>query len=146
MAIFDIFKKTKTKKVEAEKTSKTKAPKETPREVRAEKVAQAVKPTKRVEKKQFSEAYRILESPHITEKSTALSEKGIYVFKAKPGANKQEIKKAIQDLYGVAVARVNIVNIPRKLRRLGRSQGYKSGYKKALVKLAEGEKIEVMPR
>jgi len=52
----------------------------------------------------------------------------------------------VQDLYGVAVDRVTIINIPRKARKVGRSQGFKAGFKKAMVKLAEGEKIEIMPR
>ena len=101
---------------------------------------------KKIEKKQFSEAYKILQSAHVTEKSGMLADKNSYVFKVNSEANKHEIKKAVQDLYGVAVERVNIVNIHKKCRRIGKSEGYKTGYKKAMVKLAEGEKIEIMPR
>ncbi len=149
MSIFDRFKKNK-KEPEKEK-KKLKQPKEA-REAKEKKAAEEemdkkeTKSLKRVEKKQFSDAYRILESPHVTEKSTILSESGSYVFKVKPQAGKREIKGAIQDLYGVAVQKVRIVNIPKKLRRLGKNLGYRPGYKKAIVKLVKGEKIEIMPR
>lgn len=140
MSIFDRFKKTK-------KESEKKAKKEPKIEIKEpEKEKTIAKPQKMIEKKQFSEAFRILKSPHVTEKSARLAENNWYVFKVFPSVNKKEIKNAIQDLYGVAVEKVSIVNIPRKARRLGRSQGFKSGYKKAIVKLAEGEKIEIMPR
>jgi len=101
---------------------------------------------KHIEKKQFSDAYKILDFPHVTEKAGMLAEKNSYVFRVAAMANKYEIKKAVQDLYGVRVERVNIVNIPRKARRVGRSEGFKPGFKKAMVKLVAGEKIEIMPR
>lgn len=160
MSIFDRFKKTKKDNKETKAVPKKKAVKETPKKEKqpdlddilnkpaAGPQAPVMQPKsgKRVEKKEFSQAYRILEHPQVTEKSGASSEKGIYIFRVKPKANKQEIKKAVRDLYGVAVKKVNIINIPKKFRRLGKSEGFKSGYKKAMVKLAEGEKIEIMPR
>lgn len=158
MAIFDIFKKTKKEESEVKKTPKKKTSKLTSKKEKPEEKKQTLdealqpqkeKPVagaKKVEKKQFSEAWRILESPHVTEKSTRLAEQAAYIFKVKPSANKPEIRQAIQDLYGVKVEKVNIVNIPRKTRRVGRNEGYKPGYKKAIVKLAAGEKIEIMPR
>jgi len=90
--------------------------------------------------------WNVLRSLHVTEKSGMLAEKNHYVFKVSSSANKHQIKKAVQDLYGVAVDRVAVVNIPRKARRLGKSQGFKAGFRKAIVKLAAGEKIEIMPR
>jgi len=147
MSVFDILKK---KKQPVEKTEAKLSPKkvtevkEMPRVERAEKTA---KPAKRIEKKQFSDAYRILESPHVTEKAGMLADKNnSYIFKVNSSANKNEVKSAVQDLYGVAVENVNIINIPRKARRVGRNEGFKSGFKKAIVKLAEGERIEIMPR
>lgn len=102
---------------------------------------------KQVSKKDFSQAVtRSLVSPHITEKATDLGKENKYVFKVKRKANKVEIKKAIQELYGVRVMDVKIINIPRKPRRLGRTEGYKSGYKKAIATLVEGEKIELIPK
>ena len=69
-----------------------------------------------------------------------------YIFKVWPRANKTEIKKAIEDVFGVEVKGVRIVNIPKKKRRLGRIEGFRKGYKKAIVKIKEGQKIEVLPR
>ena len=91
-------------------------------------------------------AYRVLESPHITEKATKLGEENKYVFKVFQKANKIEIKKAINDLYGVEVLDIKIINVPRKRKRLGRQFGWKKGYKKAIVKIKKGQKIEIISR
>jgi len=149
MSFFDRFKKTKKepeKKAVKKEVQKPKEKKEKPKVVKAEQQEPMQKLSKRVEKKQFSEAWHILQSPHVTEKSGMLAEKNHYVFKVSSSANKQQIKKAVEDLYGVAVEKVAVVNIPKKARKLGKSQGFKSGYRKAMVKLAPGEKIEIMPR
>lgn len=97
-------------------------------------------------KRAVLEAYRILKIPHITEKATDLVKNNQYVFKVWPEANKVEIKKAIEDLYGVDVLSVKIINVPPKQRRLGRIRGWRKGFKKAIVKIKEGQKIEVLPR
>jgi len=89
---------------------------------------------------------KILISPRITEKATAISQKNQYVFKVFPKANKTEIKKAIEDLYKVEVLDVKIINVPAKRRRLGRISGWKKGYKKVIVRIKEGQKLEVLPR
>ncbi|MBU4299279.1 50S ribosomal protein L23 [Patescibacteria group bacterium] len=94
----------------------------------------------------FGEGYKILKSPHITEKATDLTQKNQYVFKVYPEANKIELKKAIEAIYGVDAVAVKIINVPRKRRRLGKIRGWRKGYKKAIVKIKEGQKIEVMPR
>jgi len=157
MALFDIFKKKKKEpaKAEIKKTPKEKPPKREETDVKKQTLDEALQApqkettperARKVEKKQFSSAWQILESPHVTEKSGLLADKNSYVFKVSGQANKIEIKKAVQDLYGVAVKSVTVINIPRKARRLGKSQGFKAGFKKAMVKLAEGEKIEIMPR
>ena len=91
-------------------------------------------------------ASRILKSPHITEKAASLAEKNQYVFKIFKKANKNEIKKSIEGLYGVDVLGVKIINVFKKPRRMGRQAGYKPGYKKAIVKIKEGQKIEILPR
>jgi large subunit ribosomal protein L23 len=92
------------------------------------------------------EISQILISPQVTEKTTALSQKNQYVFKVHSRANKTEIKKVIEKIYDVQVLDVKIINIPRKKRRLGRISGWKKGYKKAIVKIKEGQKIEALPR
>ncbi len=101
---------------------------------------------KRAKKKISEIAYRVLYSPHITEKATALTEENKYVFKVSEKSNKIEIKKAIEDLYGIDVIGVNIINIPRRQRRLGKQTGWRKGYKKAIVKIKGGQKIEILSR
>lgn len=91
-------------------------------------------------------AWRVLKGPHTTEKATQLLKENQYVFKVFPRANKTEIKKAIEGLFGVDVLGVKIIKVPRKKRRLGRIEGWRKGYKKAIVKIKEGQKIEVLPR
>jgi len=76
-----------------------------------------------------------------------LEKQNKYAFEVFSSANKNEVKKAVESLYGVNVEKVNIVNIPRKKRRVGRArQGFRKGYKKAIVRIAKGQKIEIMPR
>jgi len=82
---------------------------------------------------------------NISEKTTILSENGKYTFKVYPHTNKIQIKKAINDHYGVHVKDVNIINIKDKVRILRGKKGIKTGYKKAVVTLKSGEKIEIMP-
>jgi len=89
---------------------------------------------------------KILISPHVTEKATELAKKNQYIFKIGQRTNKTEIKKAIESLYGVDVLDVKIIRVPRKRRRLGRISGWKKGYKKAIVRIKEGQKIEILPR
>ena len=105
-----------------------------------------VRPPQAKREKVIGEAYRILKTPHVTEKATDLVKKNQYVFKVYSRANKVEIKKAIEDLYGVDVLGVKVINLPPKRRRLGKIMGWRKGYKKAIVRIKEGQKIEVLPR
>lgn len=91
-------------------------------------------------------AWMVIKEPHITEKATILAEKNEYVFKVFPKANKPEIKKAIEEMYGVEVEDVRIINVHKKRRRRGRVEGWRKGYKKAIVKVKEGQTIEILPR
>lgn len=139
MALKEFFQRKKEGKKE-EKKEKTAPRKEEKVEKEAESVA-------RSEKKLIpGEAYRILKSPHISEKATDLAQKNQYVFNVWERTTKPEIKKSIEGVYGVDVVSVKIVTIPRKKRRLGRMVGFKKGYKKAIIRIKEGQKIEVMPR
>ena len=88
-------------------------------------------------------SYKFLLSPWITEASTAAIELNKYVFKVDPGANKNQIKRAIEDLYKVKVISVNTVKISKKFRNYGRTPGWKAGFKKAIVTLKAGDKIEL---
>jgi len=105
-------------------------------------------PVKRppVKKKALGDAYKVLKEPHISEKATVLADQNKYIFKIYSQANKIETKKAIENLYGVRVKDVNIINVHRKKRILRGIEGFKSGYKKAIVTLEKGEKIEIIPR
>lgn len=85
----------------------------------------------------------ILVEPLITEASTAAMELNKYVFKVAADSSKAQVKKAIQDLYKVKVLSVNTVKIPRKFRKYGKTPGWKAGFKKAVVTLKEGDKIEL---
>ncbi len=85
----------------------------------------------------------ILLYPRVTEKAVAFAEKGVYVFVVSDDANKIQIKRAVEGKYGVHVADVRVVRLPGKERRRGRVIGWKAGFKKAMVQLKEGQKIEV---
>ena len=88
------------------------------------------------------DARDIIIRPLITEKSTTLMAEGKYVFEVAKAANKIEIAKAISQIFNVKVVSVNTVNVEGKVKRMGRSIGKRSDYKKAIVKLAAGETIE----
>lgn len=96
-------------------------------------------------KKSGSFSYSVIKEPHISEKATDLASKeNQYVFQVVSGFGKVEIKKAIEGVYGVNVLSVNIVKIPRKKRRLGKTQGFRKAYTKAIVKIKEGQTIEIL--
>jgi len=97
-------------------------------------------------KKESATAYRILKRPHVTEKAAGLTKANQYVFNVDERSNKPEIKRAVQDIYGVKVVAVKIINIHPKPRRLGQISGWRKAYKKAIVKLAQGQQIEILPR
>lgn len=88
-------------------------------------------------------ASKVLLSPHATEKSTLSAEGGAYVFRVAPDSNKVMIKRAIEEFYGFKARKVSITNMPSK-RRISRGRvGTKSGFKKAVVYLKEGDKIDL---
>ncbi len=90
----------------------------------------------------MKDPYKIVIRPVITEKSTLLKEKNREVcFEVDPRANKSEIKKAAEQLFKIKVERVRIQNKRGKKRRVGRSEGKKKDWKKAYIKLKEGEKM-----
>ncbi|HEX6308972.1 MAG TPA: 50S ribosomal protein L23 [Longimicrobiales bacterium] len=82
--------------------------------------------------------------PVVTEASAMLQEeRQTYTFIVAKDSNKVEIRNAVQELFNVTVEDVRTANYPGKVRRMGRSIGRRSGYKKALVRLAEGDSIDV---
>lgn len=88
-------------------------------------------------------AYRVIIGPHVTEKATAGAALGAYVFKVHANANKTAIKYAIEKLYKVGVKKVHVLHAPAKKRRVGRHEGIKSGFKKAVITLRAGHTIDI---
>jgi len=90
----------------------------------------------------MKDPYNVILRPIITEKSTLLKEKNREVcFEVDPRANKIEIKRAIEQLFKIKVENVRVQNKRGKRRRVGRNEGRKKDWKKAYVKLKEGEKM-----
>lgn len=144
MAIFDIFKK--KKKGEEKKEKKERKAEVKPIEKMEKKLVEKPVLKKPRKRKRMDGAYRILKTPHITEKATDLMEKNQYIFKVYKDTNKQEIKKAVESVYGVDVISVQVINIPRKRKRLGKSSGWRKGGKKAIVRIKKGQEIEIIAR
>ena len=87
--------------------------------------------------------YDMIFAPVITEKSASMEAEGKYVFKVDVRANKTQIKQAVEKIYNVKVTKVNTLNVRPKKKRVGRYVGATSAYKKAIITLAEGSKIEL---
>ena len=137
MALFNIFKKKEKEKSFGEKQkAKTEAQKEGQLSGVTERSAKSTKEKGGLSPKSFIK-------PHITEKSTFLNEKGVYVFKIKPSINKIMVKRAVKSNYGVTPAKVRIVNMPPKQIFVKRRRAVKPGFKKAIVYLKTGEKITI---
>ena len=85
--------------------------------------------------------YDIIFAPIITEKSASMEENNTYAFKVDVRANKTQIKQAIENAFNVKVENVNTLNVHPKTKRVGRYTGKTNRYKKAIVKLAEGNTI-----
>jgi len=91
----------------------------------------------------MNEPHDIIKSVKFTEKATILGEKGQYVFRVAPYANKLQIKRAVEQLFGKRVASVNTCHYEGKKRRQRRADaGRTANWKKAIVTLKAGEKIE----
>ena len=87
--------------------------------------------------------YDIVLAPHITDKSTMLSETNSVVFQVAPRATKPEIKAAVEALFNVKVLNVNTLNSKGKTKRWKGKPYQRSDVKKAIVRLAEGQSIDV---
>jgi len=87
-------------------------------------------------------AYQIIQKPVITEKGLGIKEtENTLVFQVAPKATKTEIKEAVQRVFKVKVDHVRTANFHGKFRRRGRAEGHRRDWKKAYVRLAEGEKM-----
>lgn len=84
----------------------------------------------------------VLVQPRISEKAGHLASINKYIFNVRRGANKVEVKKAIERAYKVSVVKVNVINTEGKIKNSGRFSGKTSDFKKAIVTLKKGDKIE----
>lgn len=146
MALLDFLKKKEDAKKSEKKPAKVSVVKEKKEEKKVDKKPTPVKvqPATRKSAKHGSFSYEAIKEPHISEKATYLAEKNQYTFQVSANFNKSEIKKSVSGIYGVDVLSVNIIKIPAKKRRLGKTQGWRKGYKKAIVTIKEGQKIEII--
>lgn len=154
MALLDFLKKKKETsaaakaKADREKAKEAKKPVKKPTkssvkpaaEIKTEKEA----PVKAKARKTLLFSYEAVRKPHISEKASYLAEKNQYTFEISPNYNKNEVKKAVEGIYGVDVLSVNVIKIPAKKMRLGRTEGFKKSLAKAVVKIKEGQKIEIL--
>ncbi|MDM7999293.1 MAG: 50S ribosomal protein L23 [Dehalococcoidia bacterium] len=86
--------------------------------------------------------YEVLRRPIVSEKSIALQGQGKYTFEVASGASKHQIKEAVETAFKVDVLGVNVVTVPGSVRRIGRRRVQTSPWKKAVVTLKAGQKIE----
>jgi large subunit ribosomal protein L23 len=84
----------------------------------------------------------VLLQPRISEKAGHLASVNKYIFNIRKGANKVEVKKAVERAYKVSVIKVNVINTDGKIKNSGRHSGKTSNFKKAVVTLKKGDKIE----
>jgi large subunit ribosomal protein L23 len=87
--------------------------------------------------------YDVLRRPVITEKNTILQAQGKYAFEVANEASKHQIKQAVEKAFKVQVSAVNVMTMPGKTRRIGRRQVSTRSWKKAIVTLKPGDKIEL---
>ena len=92
----------------------------------------------------MKDVYRIVRRALVTEKSNLLRAENKYVFEVDRDAGKPEIKTAIQDLFSVKVLEVRTMSVKGKVKRMGRYEGKRADWKKAIVTLAEGESIDLL--
>ena len=93
----------------------------------------------------MKEARNVIVAPVVSEKSYALMEEGVYTFKVHPSASKPEIRDAVQEIFGVRVAKVNTLNRQGKRKRNRRTftWGRRPDTKRAIVTLVEGDEIDL---
>jgi large subunit ribosomal protein L23 len=90
----------------------------------------------------MTNANKIIRRPLVTEKSTLMREAGanVIAFEVDPKANKIQVKDAVEELFKVKVDEVRIFNVRGKVKRMGRNEGKRRDWRKAYVRLKEGEK------
>jgi len=90
------------------------------------------------------EDYKVLQRPVVTEKSyAAQGANNQYTFRVARTATRQQVKRAVEAIFDVKVESVRVMNMPGKPKRRGLHEGRRAGYRKAVVRLAEGQTLEV---
>ncbi len=120
---------------------KPKAPKKKKEHDHKDHEAKPVKSTVKVSA--GSAAFKVLVKPLVTEKSAIAESNSKYSFLVNKLANKNQIKSAVAEIYGVAPIQVNVANVEGRAVRFGRSLGRRSDYKKAIVTLPKGKTIDI---
>ncbi len=87
--------------------------------------------------------YDIIITPLLTEKGTRLAASSQYVFQVRPWANKLQVKQAVEKIYKVKVRSIRTLNFRGKQKKIRIQSGYKADWKKAVVTLEKGQKIEI---
>ncbi|MFH1564421.1 MAG: 50S ribosomal protein L23 [bacterium] len=131
--------------VEPKKDDKAKdGAKETKKELLKESSSkEAKKESKKELKENTKDAYKVLIKPLISEKAAEAGKMNQYIFIVSKRANKPEIKKAIEAVYGIKPIKVNIINAQGKKVRFGRVYGKRKDWKKAIITLPKGKSIQI---
>ena len=139
----------KFKKKEIVKDEKQKAPKQTEVKVEVAKKDTVKKevakksPAKKNIKKVSGDAYKILISPIVSEKSTVGESINVYTFKVSVNATKVDVKNSVRQIYGVTARKVRMINMEGKKMRSGRKFGRRGDWKKAMITLPKGQSINI---
>ena len=96
-----------------------------------------------MDKEEQKQLLQLIKKPILTDKTTKLLENNRYCFRVGCSIDKPTIKKAIEYIFNVKVVKINTCNMPKKRRRVGKFQGYKSSYKKVIIKLLAGDRINL---
>jgi large subunit ribosomal protein L23 len=86
---------------------------------------------------------QVILAPIVSEKAYAGSTRGVYTFKVHKDSHKTQIRQAVEELFGVKVERVNVIQVRAKPKRRGLFKGTRPGWKKAVVQLRAGDTIEI---
>lgn len=136
MGLLNKITKKDDKKVSEKKEAKVKV-------VKTEVKKELVKEVPHTGKKEKKISYSVLVSPLVSEKATVAESRGTYIFIVNKNSNKIEIKKAIEEVYGVKPLKVRVVNVGGKEVRHGRNTGKRKDWKKAIITLPAGQSISI---
>lgn len=143
MALFERKKKAAAEPAEEPKKAAKPAAKKAPAKKKVEAATSEAPKAVKADAAKVARFAHILLSPRVSEKAAILASKGVFAFNVPVSANKVEIRKAIEAVYGVNVVSVNTVRGEGKPMQRGRRPGSRNRWKKALVQLKPGQKIDL---